>query len=230
VPELWIAPVDGSGARRLEFESFLPWGVTWDPLRPGVLLVRGEDKRTHLTDLYYVGADGEVLQKFGMTPLNLNGPAFELSGMAFSPDGLTIAYNSIVALEDPVNRFRVHLVDRDGRNDRAIPAPFETQYSQAWPVFSPDGASVLMDSWQTKADGSPVFQMAIAPTDGSSPARRIGPILDDDNQLKAWSPDGSRILLCACQHKELYSVDPTSGASEKLPWRGDLPGWQRVKR
>ena len=228
LPELWLAPADGSGARQLLFESFVPWGVTWDPLRSGTLLVRGADNGTGLTDLYYVTADGQVLQKFGMTPLNLNGAQYELSGMAFSPDGQTIAYNSIVAVEEPVNRFRVHLMDRDGSNDREIAAPIATGYSQAWPVFSPDGRWILMSSWETKADGSLVFQLAIAPSDGSAPARRIGPILDDDNQLKTWSPDGSRILLCACEHKELYSVNPLTGASEKLPWQGDLPGWQRV--
>jgi hypothetical protein len=30
-----------------------------------------------------------------------------------------------------------------------------------------------------------------------------------------------------CDRDELYSIDPISGAFEKLPWSGDLPGWQR---
>jgi Tol biopolymer transport system component len=228
LPQLWIAPADGSGARQLTFDSFLAWGVTWDPLRPGVLLVRGEDLETHLTDLYYVTTDGAVLEQLGKTPLNLNGPEWELSGMTFTPDGQTIAYNEIVAEELPVNRFRVHLMNRDGSNARAIAAPLETGYSQAWPLFSPDGTLVLMDSWETKPGNVSVFQLAIAPTDGSAPARRIGPILDDGNMIKTWSPDGSRIILCGCEHRELYSIDPISGASEKLPWQSDLPGWQRV--
>ena len=221
---------DGSGARQLKFESFVPWGVTWDPTRSGVLLVRGQDKDTGFTDLYYVTSDGAVLQKFGMTPLNLNGPAHELSGMTFSPDGSTIAYNSIEAVEAPFNRFRAHVMNRDGTNDRALPAPMAERYSQAWPAFSPDGTWVLLSSWETQSTGSVQHRLAIAPADGSAPARLIGPILVDENQLKSWSPDGSRILLCACDRQEIYSVDPVTGDFEKLPWGGDAPGWQRLAR
>lgn len=230
MPELWIAPVDGSGARRLDFDSMWVWEAAWDPVRPGVLLVRGEDKQTREVDLYYIGVDGAILSTIEMTGLNINGPRFEFSGLAFSPDGQTIAYNSVEAIELPVNRFRVHLMHRDGSADRAIAAPLEALYSQAWPVFSPDGTRVLMDSWETREDAAPIHQLAIAPVDGSEAARRIGPILDDDNRIKAWSPDGSRILLCGCQHQELYSIDPVLGTFEKLPWQGDLPGWQRVVR
>jgi hypothetical protein len=230
LPELWIVPAEGSGAQRLEFESFFPSGATWDPLRPGVLLVRGEDKETHLTDLYYVSTDGRVLQKFGLRTLNLNGPAFELSGLAFAPDGQTIAFNDIVAKEYPVNRFRAHLMHRDGTNVRVIAAPLQTGFSQAWPQFSPDGKWVALDTWETMVGTGVRHQLAIAPSDGSAPARRIGPIVQDDQQIKSWSPDGSRILLCACEARELYTIDPLSGDFEKLPWQGDLPGWQRLAK
>ena len=230
VPELWIAPADGSGARQLKFESFVPWGATWDPIRAGVLLVRGQDRKTGFSDLYYVTSNGAVLQKLGMTPLNLNGAPHELSGMTFSPDGSTIAYNSIKAVEAPVNRFRAHVMNRDGTNDRALPAPMAERYSQAWPAFSPDGTWVLLSSWETQSTGSVQHRLAIAPADGSAPARLIGPILVDENQLKSWSPDGSRILLCACDRQEIYSVDPVTGDFEKLPWGGDAPGWQRLAR
>ena len=113
---------------------------------------------------------------------------------------------------------------------RIITAPFESGYSQAWPSFSPDGKWVLLSSWETKANGSVQHQLAIAPTDGSAPARRIGPVVDDENQVKSWAPDGSRILLCTCESKELYTVDPITGTFEKLPWQVDAPGWQRLAR
>jgi Tol biopolymer transport system component len=228
VPELWIAPADGSGARQLVFDSFVAWGATWDPTRSGVLLVRGADRKTLLTDLYYVTTEGEVLESFGMQPRNLNGPPYELSGITFSPDGQTIAYNSIEAIEAPVNRFRAHVMHRDGSNDRAIPAPLATNYSQAWPAFSPDGTSLLLSSWETTSDGRVVHRLAIAPADGSAPARRLELVLDSENQVKSWSPDGSRILLCACDRNKVYSIDPVSGASEQLPWAADAPGWQRL--
>ncbi len=228
VPQLWIAPADGSGARLLTSEGLRSWGATWHPQRPHVLLLRGEDKKLAVADLYYVDTTGTILSKLNMTGRNINGPRYEFSGMVFSPDGGTIAYNSVEAVEQPVNRFRVHLMNRDGTNDRAIAAPLETLYSQAWPAFSPDGKWVLMDSWETKADGTVDHQLAIAPTDGSAAARRIGPILESENLIKQWSPDGTRIIYCACDRNELYLVDPGSGDSEKLPWQGDLPGWQRI--
>lgn len=230
VPHLYVAPADGSGARDLQFEAFVPWGATWDPARAGVLLVRGQDRDSKLTDLYYVNTDGAVLQAFGLQPLNLNGAPYELSGAVFSPDGQTIAYNAIVAEEPPVNRFRARLLNRDGTNDREIPAPFATNFSQAWPAFSPDGKWVLLSSWQTMANGSVVHRLAIAPADGSAAARLIGPVVDSENQLKTWSPDGTRILLCACDGSELYSVDPITGDSERIAWSADLPGWQRLAR
>lgn len=229
-PQFWIAPADGSGARQLSFSATRPWGATWDPQRASVLLMRGEDQNVGLTDLYYIDDNGNVLSKLGMMGQNINGPKYEFSGIAFSPDGQTVAYNSIEAIEQPVNRFRVHLMNRDGTNDRAVGAPLPTLYSQGWPAFSPDGRWVLMDSWETKPGGVVVHQLAIAPTDGSAVAKRIGPVLDDENQIKMWSPDGTRILQCACDSHDLYSIDPLSGEFEKLPWQGDLPGWQRLAR
>jgi Tol biopolymer transport system component len=231
--ELWIAPADGSGARMLDLEGIRPWEATWDPLRPGVLLVRAETRKTREVDLYYVDTTGTILSKIEMTGLMLNGAPWEFSGLAFSPDGQTIAYNSVEAQEPPVNRFRVHLMDRDGSNDRPIPAPIGTLYSQAWPIFSPDGKSIVMESWRSQQDASQpaaVNQLALAPSDGSAPAHWIGPSVPGQTLIKTWSPDGSRVLLSVRDKGELYSVDPVGGSFERLPWSSDLPDWQRVAR
>jgi hypothetical protein len=59
-PEVWIAPVDGRGARQLAFDSMRAWDATWDPITPGGLLVRGEADATHLADLYLVDPNGTV--------------------------------------------------------------------------------------------------------------------------------------------------------------------------
>jgi dipeptidyl aminopeptidase/acylaminoacyl peptidase len=230
VPHLWIAPADGSGARQLAFDSMRPMDGAWDPITPGGLVVRGEDNATHLADLYLIDGGGAIVRPLGLKGQNLNGPQFEFSGETFSPDGRTIAYNAIEAREQPVNRFRVHVVNRDGTGDRAIPAPLATGFSQAWPQFSPDGKTLLLDTWESKPDGSLIHQLAVAPADGSAVARRIGPVVDSTDQVKTWSPDGSRILQCMCDRQELYTIDPVTGSFEKLPWTGDLPGWQRLAR
>ena len=49
----------------------------------------------------------------------LYGADWEFAGLAFSPDGRTIAYNSV----EPGDRFRAQLVDVDGTNQRPIPPP-----------------------------------------------------------------------------------------------------------
>jgi dipeptidyl aminopeptidase/acylaminoacyl peptidase len=227
-PELWIAPADGSGARLLELEGLYPWEATWDPQQSGVLLVRAEGILTREVDLYYVDLSGAVLSKLDMDGLNINGAEYEFSSIAFSPDGKTIAYNSVEAREAPVNRFRAHVMNRDGTGDRAIPAPLDELYSQAWPIFSPDGTWIAMESWVTQPDNTAVNQIAIAPADGSATARWIGPQKAGQAIVKAWSPDGTRLLLCFCDVGEVYAADPVAGTWELLPGAADLPAWQRV--
>lgn len=231
-PELWIAPADGSGARLVELEGLNPWEATWDPQRAGVLLVRAEEKLMKDVDLYYVDVNGTILSKIDMTGQMLNGAEYEFSGVAISPDGNTIAYNSVEAEELPVNRFRAHVMNRDGSNDRAIPAPFATDYSQAWPVFSPDGKWIAMESWISDPEGSAdhpaVNQLAVAAADGSAVARRIGPSEAGQTLVKAWSPDGSYILVAFRDIGAVYAIDPETGDATKLPWQMELPDVQRV--
>jgi Tol biopolymer transport system component len=183
-------------------------------------------------DLYYVDTNGKILSRIDMTTShNLSGPAYEYSGVSFSPDGKTIAYNAVEAMEPPFNRFRVHLMNRDGTNDRAIPAPLETHYSQAWPVFSPDGKTIAMESWETGTDGTPetrISRLAVAAADGSAVARWIGPSQKGQTFVKTWSPDGTYILLGMRERQAVFVLDPDTGEGDRLPWAIDLPDVQRV--
>jgi Tol biopolymer transport system component len=230
-PKLWIVNADSSTPMRLAPEGIRPWDAVWDPQRPGVLLIRGEDPATTKVDLYFIDTKGAILSKLGLAGRMLNGPFYEFSGLAMSPDGATIAYNSVEAEEPPFNRFRVHVMNRDGSNDRTIPAPLATRYSQAWPVFSPDGKSIMMESWETGTDGTDktrISRLALAPADASAPARWLGPTEVGQTLIKVWSPDGTRIILALADKNELYVVDPLTDEFEKLPWSADLPGWQRT--
>ena len=229
-PELWIASTDGAAARLVELGDLYPWDATWDPQRAGVLLVRAEHKVTGEVDLFFVNLDGTVLEKLDLRGRMLNGPEYEFSGLAISPDGETIAYNAVEVHEAPVNRFRTHVINRDGTNDRPVPAPLESGYSQAWAIFSPDGKWIAMESWVSQPDGSAVNQVALAPADGSGVARWIGPKVPGQTIIKSWSPDGTKVLVCVCDMNEVYAVDPISGSTERLPWVSDLPDWQRVVR
>lgn len=229
--ELWIIPADGSGAKLLDLGSLRPWDAQWDPLRPDVLLVRAEDKQTKVVDLYFVDMQGTVLSKLGLRGQMLYGSEYEFAGMAISPDGQTIAYNAVERDIPGFEHFRAHIVNRDGTNDREVvlPQTFDSPYSQAWSIFSPDGKWIAMESWVTNtSDFSAVNQIAIAPVDGSSPARWIGPSLPGRSLVKTWAPDGTKVLMHANDVDDVYAIDPVTGAYELLTWKSDFPNWQRV--
>ena len=153
-----------------------------------------------------------------------------LTSSHWSPDGKTIAFNYLQP--DPARDewyYRTALVDPDGSNLRVLPPVQDTPlFNQAWPVYSPDGKWIVMDSWMTQADGTAVNQLAIAPADGSGPARGIGPEVPGQSLVKTWAPDGSRVILSLEGSATLYAVDPVTGDSELLPFNSELPDWQRV--
>ena len=229
--ELWIAPADGSGATLLELGPLVPWDAQWDPLRPNVLLVRAEDTRTNLVDLYFVDLQGTILSKLGLAGEMIYGAEWEFAGVAISPDGQTIAYNS-VENEGSTGKQHVwaHLVDRDGKNNRLVRLPENAPplYSQAWSIFSPDGQWIAMESWVTQPDDSAINQIALARTDGSVPTRWLGPSLPNVSLVKTWAPDGTTLLVHANGIDDVYAMDPVTGSHELLPWKSDFPNWQRV--
>ena len=123
-------------------------------------------------------------------------------------------------------------IDVDGTNQRPVAVPVDAppNYSQAWSVFSPDGKRILMETWVGLPGGPSTNQVAIAPTDGSAPARGDGPSLVNQSLLRSWSPDGTKVLVGVVDINDTYEVDPMTGEYTKLPWVGDMPAWQRMLR
>lgn len=227
---LWIAPADGSGARQIKISHVAPYDAIYNPANDGTILVRG-DAVLGATDLYLIDQAGTVVHKYNLPGTMLYGAQWELAGIAFSPDGKTIAHNSVEDIPGTA-RFRTYLVDVDGTNQRELPAPpnAPVNYSQAWPVYSPDGKWILLESWVGAPGGPSTNQIAIAPADGSAPARGIGPSLVNQSLLRDWSPDGTKVLVGVVDVNDTYEVDPTTGEYTKLPWVGDMPSWQRTAR
>ena len=223
---LWIAAADGSGAREVKVDGVAPLEAVYNPADDGSLLIRG--LKAGYVDLYLINLDGRVLRSYGLQGGMLYGPDWELAGLAFSPDGQTIAHNVVL----PQDRFGTDLIDVDGSNERVVPRPVDARpdYSQAWPVFSPDGRWIAMESWVGAIGGRATNQLAIAPADGSAPAHGVGPALPNQSLRKAWSPDGTKLLAAASDINIVYEIDPITGESSKLPWSSDTPDWQRVAR
>ena len=119
-----------------------------------------------------------------------------------------------------------------GSNHRLVPEPAGTDshYSQAWPVFSPDGRWIAMESWVGTPGGPSTNQLAIAPADGSAPPRFVGPRFPSQSVVKTWSPDGTKVLFASREAHQLFEADPVTGAYSELPWTSELPDWQRRAR
>jgi Tol biopolymer transport system component len=228
---LWIAPADGSGARQIDLGNLVPYDAIYNPSNDGTILLRA-DSVVDGTDLYLIDETGHTVRKYNLPGTMLYGAQWELAGAAFSPDGKTIAHNAVEDIPGDTARFRTYLVDVDGTNQRELPAPPDApvNYSQAWPVFSPDGKWIIMESWVGAPGGPSTNQIAIVPADGSAPARGIGPSLVNQGLLRDWSPDGTKVLVGVIDVNDTYEVDPVSGEYSKLPWTGDMPSWQRTAR
>ncbi len=235
---LYDVQADGSGARELVFEGLVPWEGFWSPIDPNTFLLRAH-KTTGVgaMDLYLADADGGNLRPLGLPGQSAFGPQHTLSGAAWSPDGKVIAYNAIALdLDTLVTRFRVHLVNADGSNDRELPGPDDPRINEAWPVFSPDGSQLLVQHFIFPTDletPNGAGWIAVLPADGSAPARDIGIRVDatsNPDTWKDWSPDGTSVLQVIGETSRAYLVDPVTGAATDISWADDLPAWQRRGR
>ena len=220
--KMWIATTDGSGARELRVPGLEVIDAVYTPADDGTVLIRGFDGRK--VDVYLVNLDGTVLRTYGLHGDMLNAPYWEMAGLTFSPDGRTIANNSVEAAG-----FRTYLMDADGGHRRMVPLPAGVpfHYHQAWPAFSPDGRWIALETWVDNPDGGSTNQLGIAPADGSAPPRLIGPQLRNQAIVKSWAPDSSTLLFAARDEKLVFQADPETGETERLPWNSELPDWQR---
>jgi Tol biopolymer transport system component len=235
-PKLSLVGVDGSGGDAIDLHGWTPWDVAWQPPTGSRLLVRVQGSGERM-DLATLKADGSDLKAFGLNRTSPFGPQYTLSGPTWSPDGRTIAYNSVDTVTgpdgQPYSHFRVRQIGADGANERPTTGPSDVQVQEAWPVYSPDGRWIVVQHWVFASDSKvETYQwLAVMPADGSGPARDIGPKIpggENANLAKIWSPDGTRILALADNTHQVFSIDPTTGAYERLEFTNGDFDWQRV--
>ena len=110
-------------------------------------------------------ADGSDLRPLGLPYRQSTfGPGYTNAGGTWAPDGETIAYSTVEldALSGETH-FRVRLVDPDGSNNRAVPGPVYPVIQEAWPAYSPDGASILVHRWTWSSNNGGEGWLAVLP-------------------------------------------------------------------
>lgn len=227
VSRIVLVRVDGSGSRVLDLH-FPAADPIWRPPDGRELLVRRTDRGTG--ELYLVAPDGSSVRSLGVKGRGLLGGRWDAGGAAWSPDGALVAYHTVDG-EIGRERLRVHLVGAAGSGDRVLStSPPINQ--EAWPVWSPDGRSIVVQRWTTNGDS----RVAVLPVAGGVAPPSIGPghhFQRDEGWATIWSPDGSRLLVrwddTADKERGAYLVDPVTGDYERIDWSiADHPTWQRV--
>lgn len=229
IRQLYLAHVDGTPAIHVDLGRIQATDMAWRPPFGAELLIRGKASDGH-QDLYLMNADGSNRRALHLPSPLIFGPDWDLSGATWSPAGDRIAYNAIEPTKgDPPGHYRVHIVNADGSGDFAPPGPPADAIQEGWPIWSPDGRSIVVARFAFTSDGT--GRLALMAADGKTAAHEIGPTTKagDDEIIKTWSPDGTRILAQFTGTGETFSIDPATGADAKISWStADLPDFQRL--
>lgn len=159
---------------------------------------------------------------------------YGLAGPTWSPDGSRIAYwrwgGASIALNP-----RTHIVGADGTSDRELPLAPGSVWD-AGSEWSNDGTQLIVVRGYTGSYAG--VQVALVPTDGSSPGREIayaGTLNLECCISFEWSPDDRKILATPAgssgEPLEQVMIDVEFATGASVPWdtRAD-PTWQRLAR
>ena len=229
VRKVMLVHLGGTPPTIVDLGDARPTDMVWRPPTCAELLVRATT-RGGGQDFFLIRADGTLIRSFGLPSPSRFGPDWDNSGPDWSPDGALLAYNRVEPIDgDPSGVFRVHVIRADGTGDVALPAPADRGLEEAWPLWSPDGRSIVVARFAFGSDGQ--GRLAILPADGSASARDIGPTThgQDGSVVKTWAPDGTRVVSYVKATEETFLIDPVTGTYERAIWNAaSEPDYRRL--
>jgi Tol biopolymer transport system component len=195
--------------------------VQWIPPAGNLLLfsARPDAEKNTGSRMFTIGADGNGLR----TILPTTDRQDWYMDPVISPDGGSVAYwNWEPASEIMATGGRLHVLNlASGREHAVVVDKYATD--EIRPKFSPDGSLLLFER-----QGYPT-QLMVAPANGRSPGRLIGPTFSySDAKDFDWSPDGSTIVLTLEDHRTSLIDVATGTSSETADQILENPSWQRL--
>ncbi len=160
-----------------------------------------EDADFRMSHLWVMDVGGE--------PRRLTeGDGFTVGSFDWSPDGEEIAFDHT---PDPrIDSFREADVSVVGVATGAVRPLARAPGRQRGPMWSPDGAEVLIS---TSAEASPYYgnsELAAVPRDGGEP-RLLTADFDENPSAVAWTDAGILFLATQRTARHLFALDPASG-------------------
>ncbi|HEX5013927.1 MAG TPA: hypothetical protein VFV72_07160 [Candidatus Limnocylindrales bacterium] len=220
-----LSIVDATGKAPLHTLD-LPLGVDndvyWLPPNGDELLFTARDKPEDPENgLYAVKRDGTAFRQ--VAPV----ASSHYNNLAVALDGQRIAFSNVEA-DSSGNGIGWHIHLRDLATGSDTQVTFDPradgEVDEHEPIFSPDGTQLLL--WTQTGDTG---RLAVAPSDGTSHARSLGPpFLWDDEYSYAFSPDGRTAILNIGKGTTwLFDLESGKGTrlSEGIP---NFASWQRL--
>ena len=205
---------DGSGQRKLTGDS--PWlaAPTWSPDGRKIAFMKGNLAGW---SVYVMNADGSATRRLTR---NASIPGWGLvaqwgPGLAWSPDGRTIAFTS-----DRDGNVEVYVMNADGSGQKRLTRkPADDQFG-AW---SPDGRTIAFTS---DRDGN--VEVYVMNADGSGQQRLTRNPGED--ATPAWSPDGRKIAFRSARdgNSEIHVMNADGSGQRRLTriaWPDVTPAW-----